>query len=51
MLVAISSFSRSTYACKKKYVTLLKKYKAKKIVNEMFGNNKHGGKFYKAMDH
>jgi hypothetical protein len=50
MVVAILSFSRSTYACKK-YMILLKNYKAEKIVNEVFGNNQHGGKFYEAMDH
>ncbi len=32
------------------YITLLKNYKAKKIANEMFGNNQHGGKFYEATD-
>jgi hypothetical protein len=33
------------------YITLLKNYKGKKITNEVFGNNQHGGNFYKAMDH
>jgi hypothetical protein len=51
MAIAIPSFSRSTYAYKKKYMTLLKNYKVEKIINEVFGNNKHGGKFYEAMDH
>jgi hypothetical protein len=38
VVVAILSFSRSTYACKKKYMTFLKNYKAEKITNELFGN-------------
>ncbi len=33
------------------YITLLKNYKGKKIANEVFGNNQHGGKFYEAMNH
>jgi len=51
MVVAISSFSRPTYVCKKKYMTFLKNYKAEKIINEVFGNSQHGIKFYEAMDH
>ncbi len=50
-VVAILDFSRSAYACKKKYMTFLKNYKAEKITNGVFGNNRHGGKFYEAMDH
>jgi hypothetical protein len=51
VVVAIPSFSRPTYVCKKKYMTFLKNYKAEKIINEVFGNSQHGRKFYEVMDH
>jgi hypothetical protein len=51
MVASILGFSRLAYACKKMYITFLKNYKAKKIANEVFGNNQHGGKAYEAMDH
>ena len=49
--MAISRFSRTAEACRKKFKTVFKQYKEDKLANSISGNDWHECKFYDSIVH